>query len=216
MWKRPTRLSILFLICLVALYIAVLVRGTTENTRRSLQLRDEVSASNRVMVSVRVTNVNPAGQELIARIGFRLAGDVARDAITPAKDLQLLLNSVGSQQQYDFPAGKRIDRIEVRFPLNGDLNRYPLDHYETTMRFLMTTPAGNANAKISNAPENQPEEDLSSENLGVGASTFQQNLPPYPLFYRHQFRVSSSKETFPATRPRNLQGLACKYGGLIA
>jgi hypothetical protein len=94
-----------------------------------LQLRDEVSAANRVVVSVLVTNVNPASQELTARLGFRLAGDIAQDEVTPATDLQLLVNSVGGQQQYDFPAGKRMNRIEARFPLNGDWNRYPLDRW---------------------------------------------------------------------------------------
>ena len=177
MWKRSTRLSILFVVCLVALYTIVLVRGSTESTRRSLQLRDEVSAANRVVVSILVTNVNFASQEFTARLGFRLAGDIARDEVTPATDLQLLVNNVGGQQQYEFPAGKRMNRIEARFPLRGDLNRYPFDRYETTMWLLMTTPAGKAKANISKTPENQSQEAFPTENLGIGASTFQQNMP---------------------------------------
>ncbi|MGB9432862.1 MAG: DUF4436 family protein [Candidatus Acidiferrum sp.] len=177
MWQRQTRLGILFVVCLVALYTAVLVGGSTESKRRSLQLRDEVSAADRVVVSVLVTNVNPAGQEFTARLGFRLAGAIAREEVTPATDLQLLVNNVGGQQQYDFPAGKRMNRIEARFPLSGDLNRYPFDRYETTMWLLMTTPAGNAKANASQTPENQPQEALPTDGLGVGASTFQQNLP---------------------------------------
>jgi hypothetical protein len=177
MWKRPNRLSILFIGCLVALYTTVLLRGSTERRRRSLQLRDEVSAADRVVVSVLVTSMNPASQELTARLGFRLAGDIARDEVTPSTDLQLLVNNVGGQQQYDFPAGKRMNRIEARFHLNGDLNRYPFDRYETTVRLLITTPAGNAKANVSKTPENEPQEALPTENLGVGASTFQQNRP---------------------------------------
>ena len=177
MWKRPSRLSILFVVCLVALYTTVLVRGFTESTRRSLQLRDEVSAADRVVVSVLVTNVNPASQELTARLGFRLVGAIARDEVTPATDLQLLVSNVAGQQQYDFPAGKRMNRIEARFPLNGDWNRYPFDRYETTMWLLMTTPARNAEANVSKTPENQPQEALPTESLSIGASTFQQNLP---------------------------------------
>ena len=61
--------------------------------------------------------------------------------------------------------------------MNGDLNRYPFDRYETTLWLLMTTPAGNAKANISKTPENQPQEAPPTENLGIGASTFQQNLP---------------------------------------
>ena len=116
MWKKPTRLRFLFVVFLVALYTILLVRGSTESTRRLLQLRDEVSAPDRVVISVLVTDVNFGSQELTARLGFRLAGDIARDEVTPATDLQLLVNNVGGQQQYDFPAGKRMNRIEARFP----------------------------------------------------------------------------------------------------
>ncbi|MGB8324072.1 MAG: DUF4436 family protein [Candidatus Acidiferrum sp.] len=174
--KKQTKMGILFVGCLVALYAAVLVGGSTEGKRRSLQLRDEVSAGDRVVVSMLVTNVNPSGQEFTARLGFRLAGAVAQDEVTPATDLQLLVNSVGGQQQYDFPAGKRMNRIEARFPLNGDLNRYPFDHYETTVWLLMTTPAANAKANLSETPEDHPQETLSTESLAIGASTFQKNL----------------------------------------
>ncbi len=177
MWKKQTRLRVLFLACLVALYITVLVRGSTESTRRSLQLSDEVSAADRVVVSVVVTNVNPASHELTAQLGFRLSGAIARDEVTPTTDLRLLVNNVGGLQQYDFPAGKRMNRIEAKFPLNGELNRYPFDRYETTMWLLMTTPAGNTKTKVSKTPENQPQEALPTDSLGIGASTFQQNLP---------------------------------------
>ena len=176
MRKGQTKLRVLFLVCLVALYTTVLVLGSTERTRRSLQLSDEVSAADRVVVSILVTNVNPASHELTAQLGFRLAGVIARDEVTPATDLQLLVNNVGGPQQYDFPAGKRMNRIEAKFPLNGELNRYPFDRYETTMWLLMTTPAGNAKANFSKTPENLPQEALPTESLGIGASTFQQNL----------------------------------------
>lgn len=177
MWKRPSRPSILFVVCLVAVYATVLLRGWTESTRRSLQLSDEVPAANRVVVSVLVTNVNHTSQELTARLRFRLAGDIAQDEVTPATDLQLLVNNVGGQQQYDFPAGKRMSLIEARFHLNGDLNRYPFDLYKTIIWLLMIAPSGNAKANVSKTPENEPQEAFPTENLGIGASTFQQNLP---------------------------------------
>ncbi|MGA7187088.1 MAG: hypothetical protein WBY66_01190, partial [Candidatus Acidiferrales bacterium] len=71
MWKRSTRLKIAFVLGILALYITVLLRGNTESARRSLQLRDETSAQDRVAVSVVVTNVNPATHELTAQLGFR-------------------------------------------------------------------------------------------------------------------------------------------------
>jgi hypothetical protein len=60
-----------------------------------------------------VTNVNQAAQELTAQLGFRLAGNIA---LTPAKDMKLLINNVRGQQEFDFPQGKRMNRIEAVFP----------------------------------------------------------------------------------------------------
>src|ERR1700678_1313931 len=140
MWKRPTRLKIAFVLSIIAIYVALLVRGSTESTRRSLQLRDETSAPDRVAVSVVVTNVNPATHELTAQLGFRLAGNIAQDEVTPAADMKLLINNVRGQQEFDFPRGKRTNRIEAVFSLNGDFNKYPFDRYETTMWLLITVP----------------------------------------------------------------------------
>jgi hypothetical protein len=116
MRKKRTRLKTAFVLALIALYLVVLVRGSTESTRRSLQLRDETPAQDRITVSVLVTNVNPAAQELTAQLGFRLTGDIARDEVTPANDLKLLINNVRGQQEFDFPQGKRMNRIEAVFP----------------------------------------------------------------------------------------------------
>jgi hypothetical protein len=50
-----------------------------------------------------VTNVNPAAQELTAQLGFRLAGNIA---LTPAKDMKLLINNVRGQQKLTPRKGK--------------------------------------------------------------------------------------------------------------
>jgi hypothetical protein len=178
MWKqKPTKLRIGIILCIVAVYAVVLVRGTTESTRRSLQLRDETSAQDRVVVSVLVTGVNPVAQELNAQLGFRLAGDFARDEVTPAADLKLLVNNVRGQQEFDFPKGKRMDRIEAVFPLDGDLNRYPFDRYQTTVWLLMTTPAANSKSQAQKLRENKPDEAPHAEQLAVGAETMQRSTP---------------------------------------
>jgi hypothetical protein len=177
MWKKSARLKVAFVLGIIALYVAVLARGSTESTRRSLQLRDETSAQDRVAVSVLVTNVNPATHELTARLGFRLAGSIAEDEVTPAADTKLLINNVRGQQEFDFPRGKRTNRIEAVFPLDGNLNNYPLDHYETTMWLLMTIPPASNKPQISKGPESLPQEALHEEQLAVGAVTLQRSTP---------------------------------------
>jgi hypothetical protein len=177
MWKNAASLKVAFVVGILALYITVLARGTTEGTRRVLQLRDETPAHDRVVVSVLVTNVDPAAQELTAQLDFRFAGSIARDEVTPAVDLTLLINNVGDEQQFDFPRGKRTHLIQAVFPLKGDWNKYPLDRYETTMWFLITTPEAVNKTQVSKAPEDQPQEPVQSNQLAIGAVTLEHNTP---------------------------------------
>jgi Domain of unknown function (DUF4436) len=177
MWKKAGRLKVALVVAILACYITVLVRGTTESTRRVLQLRDETPAHDRVAVSVLVTNVDASAQELTAQLSFRLAGNIAQDEVTPAVDLTLLINNVGDQQEFDFPRGKRMHLIQAVFPLNGDLNKYPFDRYETTMWFLMTVPQAINKEHVSKAPDELPQESAQANQLAIGAATLQHNMP---------------------------------------
>ncbi|MGC1650583.1 MAG: DUF4436 family protein, partial [Candidatus Sulfotelmatobacter sp.] len=141
MWKKIVRFRTLLILFVLGFYCAVLLRNLNEAGRRSLTLRDDTDATDHVVISVLVTGVNPATQELTAQISLRPRGALARDEVTPAVDLELLTNNVRSQQEFDFPQGKRMNRIEAVFPLNGELNKYPFDRYGTTLWLLMTTPA---------------------------------------------------------------------------
>jgi hypothetical protein len=204
MRKKRTRLKIAVVLGIIALYVVVLVRGSTESTRRSLQLRDETPAQDRITVSVLVTNVNPAAQELTAQLGFRLAGSIAQDEVTPAADMKLLINNVRGQQEFDFPRGKRTNRIEAVFPLNGDFNKYPFDRYETTMWLLMTIPPAINKGPVSKVPENPPQEVLHAEQLAVGAVTLQRSTP-IPLSLVVSAAIPGIKFQGSVTRNENTQ-----------
>jgi hypothetical protein len=188
MWKKILRFRPLLVVSILALYCVVLMRNLDEGKRRSLQLRDDTDAADHVAMSVLVTGVNPATQELTVQIGLRPQGALALDEVTPAVDLKLLTNNVRSQQEFDFPKGKRMNRIEAVFPLNGELNKYPLDHYQTTLWLLMTTPApklqprpskiptGSVAPEGPKAPESEALGEASStEPLAVGATELKQS-----------------------------------------
>src|SRR6202041_907214 len=147
------RLSTLLVLSMLGLYSVILIRNLDEGKRRSLQLRDDTDATDHVAMTVLVTGVNPATQELTAQIALRPQGALALDEVTPAVDLRLLTNNVRSQQEFDFPKGQRMNRIEAVFPLNGELNRYPFDRYETTLWILMTTPARKKQPQSPDIPE---------------------------------------------------------------
>ena len=76
-----------------------------------------------------------------------------------------------------------MNRIEAVFPLNGELNRYPLDHYRTTLWLLMTTPTPKRRPQAAQIPKAldvpQSTEAAASEgdHLAVGATALQQSTP---------------------------------------
>jgi hypothetical protein len=152
MGSRPRRFWILIIILVLTTYAAVVLRGLTESTRRTLLLRDESDSADRVFISIVVTNANPSTQELTARLGFRLAGNLAKDDVTPAVDLKLLVNNVREQQEFDFP-------------------------YETTVRLLMTTPARDLRPEASTVPAKIPELTHPDDELVVSSNTLLSNTP---------------------------------------
>jgi hypothetical protein len=166
---RFRKLIILFF--LIFVYCVVLFRSLNEGTRRSLRLRDDTDAADHIAISVLVTAVNPTTQELTAQISLRPQGALAQDEVTPAVDLKFLINNVRSPQEFDFSKGRRMNRIEAVFPLNGELNRYPFDHYETTLWVLMTTPARQKQPQTSNIPESPEDQAL---HRAVGTNALQQ------------------------------------------
>jgi Domain of unknown function (DUF4436) len=167
--------KLLLLSVLLVLYCVLLLRSLNEGSRRSLQLRDDTDAADHIVISALVTAVSPATQELTAQISLRPQGTLAQDEVTPAVDLKLLINNVRSQQEFDFPKGKRMNRIEAVFPLNGELNRYPLDHYRTTLWLLMTTPARKIQPQTSKVSESTQEKAPQGDHLAVGATALQQS-----------------------------------------
>ncbi len=175
MWKKIVRFRTLLILFVLGFYCAVLLRNLNEAGRRSLTLRDDTDATDHVVISVLVTGVNPATQELTAQISLRPRGALARDEVTPAVDLELLTNNVRSQQEFDFPQGKRMNRIEAVFPLNGELNKYPFDRYGTTLWLLMTTPARKVQLQASSGPEGTENEGPQGNRLAVGTTALQQS-----------------------------------------
>lgn len=89
-------------------------------------------------LSIRVADVNLGTSELAARISFRLQGSLARDPVTPAVDLKLFLNDIRGSQEIDFPAGRRMNTIRATFLLDGNVNKYPFDTYNTSIRTIVT------------------------------------------------------------------------------
>src|ERR1700689_5851560 len=187
MWKKILRFRPFLVLSIMTLYCVILLRSLDEGKRRSLQLRDDTDAADHVVLSVLVTGVNPATQELTAPIGLRPQGALAQDKVNPAVYLKLLINNVRSQQEFEFPKGKRMNRIEAVFPLNGELNRYPLDHYSTTLWLLMTTPAQKTKTRTSTVPQSAQipqsaevpqsvqEAAPHGDHLAVGATVLQQS-----------------------------------------
>jgi hypothetical protein len=123
MWNRAAIYRVLFILLVLAMYVSSLVYNYSERERRSLKLQEEFQDSDQVHVSVRIVEANPTASEVTARLSFRLSGKIAKDAVTPAVDVRVLLNSVRGPQYFDFPKGRRINPIFAVFSVDGNVNR---------------------------------------------------------------------------------------------
>jgi hypothetical protein len=194
----------LIVILISGAYIAAVIRGFTESARRSVQLSNEAQTTDRILVSVLVTGVNPAAHELTAQLGFSVNGAIAEDEVTPAKDLRLLVNNIGGQQEFDFPKGKRMNRVKVELPLNGEWNRYPFDRYDSTIWLLMATPGRSAQAEARTKPDATLPDVSSGDSLAVGSVTLRHNTPE-PLSVKLSASIPGIKFVGDITRDAKTQ-----------
>jgi len=143
-----SRVRILIMLLVGVLYVTILIRNLHESEHRTLRLR-EASTGDYVSVSIKIVEADIDRSESRAYIRLRPVGNFAKDAVTPARDLKLFLNSVRGTQEIDFPAGERLNPVEAQFSLDGDANLYPFDRYQTTLWLLLTTPSKTSPAKKS-------------------------------------------------------------------
>jgi Flp pilus assembly secretin CpaC len=88
MSNRDALTRVLFILLVLAMYVGSLIYADSERERRSLLLREEVQENDQVHLSVRIVDANPAASEITARLGFRLSGKIAKDAVTPSADVR--------------------------------------------------------------------------------------------------------------------------------
>ena len=181
-WKgghRLPRLHAVLIAVVSAVYLASLWFNFTEAERRSVSLEIPPAGTDYLQVDVDVVYVDLLRSEITTRISFRLAGQLAQDDLTPANDLQLVLNSSKGQQQFDFPKGQRINPIEVVFPLKGDLNFYPFDHHKGVLWLFVTFPA-TKQAVLQPISEPRvnivPEDVANTPGLPVSTSSLEQRI----------------------------------------
>jgi len=163
--NTPRLRTILIAITLFAMYLFVLARAVTEAGRRSVSLEIPPEGADYMLTDISVTYVDLLRSEMTTRISFQLAGQIAQDAVTPATDLHLILNTVRGQQEFEFPKGQRINPIEAVFPLHGDVNLYPFDEHKGTLWFFSTIPE---EKNGSSTPGVAPQELTQSPGLTVG------------------------------------------------
>ena len=115
--NRGLRNRVLLILLVLAVYVGSFVYNYSERERRSLRLQEEVQDCDQVHASVRIVEANPTASEITARLSFRLAGRIAKDAVTASADLRVLVNSARGPQEFNFPKGRRINPILAVFIL---------------------------------------------------------------------------------------------------
>ena len=134
----PKRLHVFVAIVLLAIYFVVIWHNFHEARLRTVNLAIPSHSDEHMLMDVNVVSVDLSRLEMTARISFAVTGKLAQDEVTPATDLQVVLNTVRGQQQINFPTGKRMNTVDAVFPLQGEINRYPLDRYKGSVWLLVT------------------------------------------------------------------------------
>src|SRR5271154_7461630 len=156
MWNRRILFGILIALAFLAVYIFGIQRIAHEKSLRSLELTDEVPVADHLRVEITITGVDLVKGQLMARLRMRPSGKIGSDFRTPSVRLKLYVNNSPGQQEFDFPVGQGMTRIEATVPLEGDLNRYPFDHYETNIWLLMDTPEKSRPPRVPVLPPAPP------------------------------------------------------------
>src|SRR4029077_1268472 len=169
-WHKSKSARIFVVSAFVATYLGTLFKNLNESNYRSLQLNDEVTEADRVLILVSVTGVNPVARQLTAQLDFRFVGNIAVDDVTPNVDMKLFVNNLAGQQTFDFQKRNRMHGIAVTFPINGEVTRYPLDRYTSALMFLMTKAGKPIQPEASQLPQDIPQENDQAQDLVIGKS----------------------------------------------
>jgi hypothetical protein len=126
---------------LIIAYVIVLKGFSREGEKRSSYISDKESAGpDNIEVNVNVASVDPVKGDLTARITFEPHGTMAKDELTPAEDLTLIVNSATGKAEHKFEKGKRMNPVDVTISLDGQANDYPFDVHDAELVLLLTTP----------------------------------------------------------------------------
>jgi hypothetical protein len=182
MWNRRILFGILTAVAFLAAYLMGIRRIANEKSLRSLQLTDEVPVADHLRIEIAVTSVDLAKGQLMARLRMRPSGRIGSDFRTPSVRLKLYVNNSPGQQEFEFPVGQGMTRIEATVPLEGDLNRYPFDRYESNIWLYADTPPPPQAPQVSQVPQSkapQPNHDLevADQELALDKDSLQKNLP---------------------------------------
>ncbi len=145
--RRPYALATAF--ALLAFYVISLWFNFTEAERRTVSLDIPSHTADHLLMEVNVAHVDLMRSELTARISFRPVGKLSDADFTPTTNMQLVLNTVRGQQEFELPKGRRINPIEAVFPLEGQVNRYPFDKHKGFLWFFVTMPQ---KSKVTKGP----------------------------------------------------------------
>jgi hypothetical protein len=143
-----------------------------------LDLTDEVPVADHLRIEITVTSVDLVKGQLFARMKMRPSGRIGSDFRTPSVRLKLYVNSSPGQQEFEFPVGQGMTRIEATVPLEGDLNRYPYDQYESNIWLFVDTPPPMQTSPLPQANTPQPNHELgvAEEELAIDKDSLQRNL----------------------------------------
>jgi hypothetical protein len=171
--RRSRMRAVLIIAVLFTAYLLSLWFSLTESGRRSATLEIPPAGADYLYVDDNVVNVDLQRSEMTTRISLHVAGQLAEDELTPTTDLQLILNTIRGQQQFDFSRGRRINPIEAVFPLDGNVNFYPFDRHKGVLWIFVTIPGSQPPTSVETIV---PKDLATSPGLPIGKSSLEKRV----------------------------------------
>jgi hypothetical protein len=168
-------IAIAAFVVLAVAYVSVLRGYSHEGESRSFKVEDTQNADeDYIDVTVKIIAVDPVKGDMTARIAFDPQGALAKDEVSLAEDVTLLINSATGKQEHKFEKGKRMNPIDATVALDGQSSDYPFDSHAAELWLLMTTPV-----KVKPAESHAPadEEEAAAPRPKAPASVLDTNDP---------------------------------------
>jgi hypothetical protein len=143
MSRKEVLIGIVVALVFIALYAVTLISYIQEGQTSAVpyQFGDE-KEQNGILASAKVLSLDPVKGEMAVRVDLTPQGDLSDNGgYSATQNLTVFVNGATGQLERTFEKGKMISPFDVVVSLDGLVNDYPFDQYDTSLIVYVTAKA---------------------------------------------------------------------------